>query len=83
MSDWGMLFLHGLDLEHHSILEIGAVNPDKCRAAMSQDGKVPKALPTPPPSSFTPSDLHPLEDSPALSKVKAFIGMGAQEFMHG
>ena len=35
MSDWGMFFLHDLDLEHHCILEIDAVDPDKCRAAMS------------------------------------------------
>ena len=82
MSDWGMFFLHDLDLEHHCILEIVASDPDKCRAAMSRDGKVPKILPTPQPPSSTPSGLYPLGDAPAWSEVKAFIGKGAQELMH-
>ena len=75
--------MHDLDLRHHCILGIDAVDPDKCMIAMSQDGKVPKALSTTPPPSSTPSGLYRLRDCPALSKVKAFIGKGTQEFMHG
>ena len=82
MSDYGMFFLHDLDLEGHCIHEIAAFDPDKCRAAMSRDGKVPKALPSPQPQCSTPSGLYPLGDSPAWSEVKQFIGKGAQEFMH-
>ena len=63
MSDWGM-FLHDLDPGHHHILEIDAVNPEKCRAAMSRDGKVPKSLPTTLPPSSTPSGFYSLRDSP-------------------
>jgi hypothetical protein len=82
MSDWGMIFLHDLDLKHHRILEIIVSDPDKYRAAMSRDGKVPKILPTPQPPSSTPSGLYPLGDDPVWLEVKAFIGKGAQEFMH-
>ena len=44
---------------------------------------MPKSLPTTPPPNSTPSGFYPLGDSPAWSEVKAFIGRGAQEFMHG
>jgi hypothetical protein len=83
MNDCGMFFLHDLDLDNHYIKEIPAVDPDGCKTAMSKRGKIPKEVrPIPVHPSSTPSGHYPLGDAPSWVEIKAFIGRGAEEFMH-
>ena len=44
MEDYGMLFLHDLDLEHHCILGIPSPDPVACKEVMSRNGKGHKPL---------------------------------------
>jgi hypothetical protein len=82
MSDFGMFFLHDLDLDRHCIFSIPEVDPDKCKMAMSRDGKLPRPKPPVVPPNTTPSGLFPLGEAPAWSEIKSFIGLGAQTFMN-
>ena len=82
MSDYGMFFLHDLDLQHHCILGIPANDPVACKEAMSRNGKGRKPLMVEPPPSSGPSGLYPIGESPAWAEIKAFIGRGAQAFMY-
>jgi hypothetical protein len=82
MDDYGMFFLHDLDLEHHCILGIPSTDPVACKEAMSRNGKGHKPLMVAPPPSSGPSGLYPIGDSPAWAEIKAFIGRGAQTFMY-
>jgi hypothetical protein len=82
MHDYGMFFLHDLELENHCILSIPTHDPNECGVAMSLGGKLPKPLaPARLPNSIS-TGLFPLGDSPAWSDVKAFIGRGAGTFMN-
>ena len=65
MSDYGMFFLHDLDLDHHCIDEIPSEDPDEYKMAMSIDGKVPKPLTISPAPNSQPTGLYPLGDMPA------------------
>ena len=82
MSDYGMFFLHDLDLDRHCILGIPDTDPTACKEAMSHNGKGRKPLMVAPPPSSGPSGLYPIGDSPAWAEIKAFIGRGAQTFMY-
>ena len=82
MSNYGMFFLHDLDLDHHCINEIPTEDPDECMMAMSIDGKVHKPLIITPAPNSQPTGLYPLGDMPAWSEVKVFIGRGAGVFMN-
>ena len=77
MSDYGMFFLHDLDLDRHCIDEIPSEDPDECKMAMSIDGKVPKPVEITPAPNSQPTGLYPLGDMPAWSEVKVFIGRSA------
>jgi hypothetical protein len=81
MYDYGMSFLHDLDLDRHCIGEIPAVDPDDCKAAMSWDGKVPKPLIVVQRPNSEPTGLYPLGEMPTWSEVKTFIGHNAGVFM--
>ena len=78
MNDYGMFFLHDLDLDHHCIHEILTGDPYDCKIAMSFKGQVPKPLTV----AQTPNSQPPLGDTPAWPEVKAFIGWGANVFMN-
>ena len=41
MMDYGMFFIHNLDLENHYIRCIVKVDPETCREHMGRGGKVP------------------------------------------
>ena len=82
ISDYGMFFLHDLDLNRHCIDEIPAEDPDDCKMAMSLNGKVPKPLTVAHPPNSHPTGLYPLGEMPTWSEVKAFIGRGATVFIN-
>ena len=82
MNDYGMFFLHDLDLDRHCIHEIPTEDPYDCKIAMSFKGKVPKPLTVAQTPNSQPSGLYPLGDTPAWPEVKAFIGRGANVFMN-
>jgi hypothetical protein len=82
MNDYGMFFLHDLDLKNHCILGIPSTDPVACKEVMSRNGKGHKPLMVAPPPSSGPSGLYPIGDSPAWAEIKAFIGQGAQAFMY-
>ena len=44
MSDYGMFFLHNLDLDPHCILGIPDTDLITCKEAMDHNGKGPKPL---------------------------------------
>jgi hypothetical protein len=83
ITDYGMFFLHDLDLEHHCITSIPAKDPDGCKVAMSLSGKLPKLLGPAKPANTAPTGLYPLGDSPSWGDIRAFIGRGANIFMKG
>jgi hypothetical protein len=81
MSDYGMFFLHNLDLENHCIHAIPPRDPDTCMVAMSLSGKLPKPLAPFQPLNLTPTGHYPLGECPAWSEIKAFIGRGVGIFL--
>jgi hypothetical protein len=82
MSDYGMFFLHHLDIDRHCILRIPDTDLTACKEVMSRNGKGHKPLMVVPPSSLGPSSLYPIGDFPAWAEIKAFIRRGAQTLMY-
>jgi hypothetical protein len=82
MSDYGMFFLHDLNLDLHCIEEIPVEDPEDCQKAMRLKGKAARPLTTTHPSNPVPTGHYPLGEMPTWSEVKAFIGQGADIFMN-
>ena len=82
ISDYGMFFLHDLDLDLHCIQEIPMEDPEDCKKAMRLKGKAPRPLTLAQPPNPPPTGHYPLGEMPTWSEVKAFIGQGADILMN-
>jgi hypothetical protein len=80
--DYGMFFIHNLDLKNHYIRCIVKVDPKTCREHMGRGGKVPRRVaPIEALDKMGESGHYPLRERPSWTEIKGFMGRGAQEFM--